>query len=135
MIKLFHSILALSLLVVSCTPKNSEKIKWVGCEMGIDSVYVPKDATRGAFSINDTLAMWAGFNSFNYCNYDSINLRIKTFSYEKLHGEWCDISQVKSPFWIHKKAGSDTLYLVQEGKTFLFKIPEHFCGDPKDYWN
>ena len=104
--------------------------------MEIDSVYVKEDATRGAFSINDTLAMHVGFLSFNYCNYDSIILSPNSIPiFDKKDGHWCSIGDVKAPFWIHKNPKSDTLYLVQYGKTFLFKIPEHFCGDPSTYWN
>ena len=102
--------------------------------MGIDSVYVSKDATRGAFSINDTLAMWAGFNSLKFCYYNEINLRVKAMNPHEKTGEWCDISQVKTPFWLKKDVGSDTLFLTQDGKTFMFKIPANFCGDPEDYW-
>jgi hypothetical protein len=103
--------------------------------MEIDSVYVKEDATRGGFSINDTLAMHGGFVSFNYCYYDSIILLPNSIPlFIKKEGHWCLVGDVKAPFWIYKNKGSDTLHLVQNGKTFFFQIPEHFCGDPSTYW-
>lgn len=103
--------------------------------MGIDSIFVRTDATRGAFLINDTLGMHAGFESCNYCYYDSIKLSPNSIPiFNKKDGHWCNIGQIKAPFWIHKNSGSDTLLLVQDGKTFLFQISENFCGDPDTYW-
>jgi hypothetical protein len=103
--------------------------------MEIDSVHVMKDATRGAFSINDTLAMHVGFVSFNYCSYDSIKLLPNSIPiFNKKEGHWCTVGDVKAPFWIYKNKGSDTLNIVQDGKTFSFQIPIHFCGDPSTYW-
>jgi len=103
--------------------------------MGIDSIYVKKNATRGAFTINDTLGMHVGFQSMNYCFYDSIKLVPNSIPiFEKKDGHWCSLGDVKAPFWIFKNPSSDTLYLVQNGKTFLFQIPKHFCEDPSTYW-
>jgi hypothetical protein len=47
--------------LITCKNSESRRKKWVGCVMGIDSVYVLKRSTRGAFSLNDTLSMWVGF--------------------------------------------------------------------------
>lgn len=121
-------------IIVSCKNNEGMEFNWIGCDMEIDSVYVSKDATRGAFTINDTLALWAGMKSFHYCNYDSILLDIKALNLKPAQGEWCEIGQVKAPFWLHKEAGSDTLYLNQNGRTFIFRISENFCRDPKLYF-
>jgi hypothetical protein len=121
--------------LVSCFSSKDEKIRTVGCEMEIDSIYVSKNATRGLFFINDTLIMSHGFQSFKICYFDSIKLNVTFKRVDENSGEWCRIGQVKSPFWIHKRAGSDTIYVVQDGKEFSFRVLDHFCGDPIDYWN
>jgi hypothetical protein len=131
----FGFLILSSITFLSCRSNNSEGIKWVGCEMWIDSVYIKEDATRGAFSINDTLGMHVGFESLNYCFYDSIKLVANSIPiFDKKDGHWCTVGDVKAPFWIYKNPSSDTLYLVQNGRTFLFQIPEQFCGDPSTYW-
>jgi hypothetical protein len=122
------------IFLTSCQYAGSKKIVWVGCEMQIDSVYVSKEATRGSFIINDTLGLSGAFPSYQFCYYDEIVLSFMRLDSTENEGEWCRVWQVKVPFWLHKRAGSDTLFVVQNNKTFLFKVPEQFCGDPEDYW-
>jgi hypothetical protein len=102
--------------------------------MQIDSVYVSKEATRGAFKLNDTLAMWDGFNLLQSNGYEKIELDPNRLDLRGQNPLAFSVGDVQVPFWLHKRAGSDTLFVVQNNKTFLFKVPEQFCGDPEDYW-
>lgn len=122
------------IFLTSCQYAGSRKIVWVGCEMQIDSVYVSKEATRGAFKLNDTLAMWDGFNLLQSNGYEKIELDPYRLDLRGQNPLTFSVGDAQVPFWLHKRAGSDTLFVVQNNKTFLFKVPEQFCENPEDYW-
>lgn len=109
--------------------------KWVDYEMEIDSVYVSKRATRGAFIINDTLGLTDAFYPFDDSVCDHLEMDPRSLDLKGQRNKYCTIFDAKVPFWIHKRAGSDTLFLVQNHQTFLFRVPEDCCGDSEDYWN
>jgi hypothetical protein len=130
----YLGILLVIVFFAGCQDPRSRDVVWVGCVLEIDSAYVSKRATRGAFRFSDSLAMWDGFDLIDSNDFNKIIVDPARLDLWGGRNKYCTLADLQVPFWLHKKAGSDTLFIVQSNKTFLFRIPAQFCGDPDDYW-
>jgi hypothetical protein len=122
-------------LMPRCQNPRTVNIKWVDLETEIDSIFVSKRSSRGIFILNDTLGMVDQFFPYDKNTCDNLEIDPNRLDFGGNRSKFCTIADAKVPFWIHKRAGSDTLFLVQNHQTFLFRVPEDCCGDSEDYWN
>jgi hypothetical protein len=118
-----------------CQNPRTVNIKWIDLETEIDSIFVSKRPSRGIFILNDTLGMVDQFFPFDENTCDSLEIDPNRLDLWGKRNKFCTIADAKVPFWIYKSSGSDTLFLVQNNKTFLFKVPDRSCGDAGGYWN
>jgi len=112
---------------ISCS-KSSNNSEWFNCNTIIDTTEIVEDWTRGAYVINDSLAITPGCHPFDTSFCSTIDLRIEPIvSYHGKH--ICTLGDLYPPFKIYKPNVSDTLTVIKNGKVIFFKIPSYLCEE------
>lgn len=109
------------LLLENCSPNSDKKI--IDCKSKIDSISVSKGQNRGMILLKGGLILPARIEPFDQqiCLNDF-------FDHFDSKNNNCVLGDLSPPYIVKKSAGSDTLVVIKNKFTILFRIPEDVCN-------
>ena len=122
-------IVFITLGFIGCGVDGNHDSSAVTCAIKVDTTWVYQDQEHGFYLISDTLTLWSGMELMDDDVCDSIGYRHKAIWAPSDEKRKCRLSDLFPPFRIFKRRSSDTLFVIQEEKTFLFHIPTQWCSE------
>lgn len=115
-------IILILLMATSCWQQGPNHLS---CKDELELILIKKDAERGGWMLGNKEEnfLWAGTKPYDMSICDSIEVRIAPFGREVD----CNISDIYPPFEVYKRANTDSLIVLKDGKKIVFRISDEFC--------
>lgn len=114
--------LLISLVLSSCWQQGPN---YLSCKDELALTRIKKDAERGGWTLHNRgeSFLFAGIKPYDMSICDTIEVRLAPYGREID----CNISDIYPPFEVYKRANTDSLIVLKDGKKIVFRIPPEFC--------
>lgn len=91
-------------------------------EEGLDTLWIRNEPNHGYYEIRDTLTLFSGWPLLDSSYCDSMEHRSEPIWTSSQKPYVCTVSDLYPPFQVYKRNNSDTLFIIKDGKTVLFRM-------------
>lgn len=89
---------------------------------GLDTIWISNEPNHGYYEINDTLTLFSGWPLLDNRLCNTMDHRSEPIWSTSNEPYRCSISDLYPPFQVFKRAHSDTIVIIKDGKVIRFKM-------------
>ena len=110
------------LILSNCIFINRKDVPDLTIQEKLDTIWVKQERQHGYYLINDSLTIYAGWPLLDSSICKTLEHRNKPIWSPSEKPYQCSISDLHPPFQVFKRANSDTIYVIKNGKVLRFRM-------------